>query len=334
MKHENYYFSTKKMNEILKFHPILKEKVWGGEKIKNVLNKFSVSRKIGESWELSGLPENVSVVSEGKYKGQSLNQLISVYKEKLSGKQVYEKYGEQFPLLIKFIDADDDLSVQVHPDDTVAQKIYGQNGKNELWYILDSDENAELILGLNKNLSREEFRKSIKRNTLTENLNRVKVKRGDIFFIPAGRIHAVKKGVLLAEIQQASDITYRIYDWNRKDLNGKYRDLHIDEACKVADLNVEKNYLTKYSDEQNTFIPCVSNQFFTVNLLKFDKEIHKDYYESDSFVVFICTKGNFRIKYSGKETSVSFGETVLLPAAIKNIKIIPEQESELLEVFV
>ncbi len=322
------------MNEILKFHPILKEKVWGGEKIKNVLNKFSVSRKIGESWELSGLPENVSVVSEGKYKGQSLNQLISVYKEKLSGKQVYEKYGEQFPLLIKFIDADDDLSVQVHPDDTVAQKIYGQNGKNELWYILDSDENAELILGLNKNLSREEFRKSIKRNTLTENLNRVKVKRGDIFFIPAGRIHAVKKGVLLAEIQQASDITYRIYDWNRKDLNGKYRDLHIDEACKVADLNVEKNYLTKYSDEQNTFIPCVSNQFFTVNLLKFDKEIHKDYYESDSFVVFICTKGNFRIKYSGKETSVSFGETVLLPAAIKNIKIIPEQESELLEVFV
>jgi len=322
------------MNEILKFHPILKEKVWGGEKIKNVLNKFSVSRKIGESWELSGLPENVSVVSEGKYKGQSLNQLISVYKEKISGKQVYEKYGKIFPLLIKFIDADDDLSVQVHPDDETAKNLYGQNGKNELWYILDSDENAELILGLNKNLSREEFRKSIKRNTLTENLNRVKVKRGDIFFIPAGRIHAVKKGVLLAEIQQASDITYRIYDWNRKDLNGKYRDLHIDEACKVADLNVEKNYLTKYSDEQNTFIPCVSNQFFTVNLLKFDKEIHKDYYESDSFVVFICTKGNFRIKYSGKETSVSFGETVLLPAAIKNIKIIPEQESELLEVFV
>lgn len=322
------------MNEVLKFYAILKEKVWGGKKIKNVLNKFSVSDKIGESWELSGLPENISVVSEGKYKGQTLNQLISVYKEKLLGKQVFEKFGEQFPLLIKFIDAADDLSVQVHPDDITAQKLYRQNGKNELWYILDSDKNAELILGLKKNLNPEEFRNSINNNTLTEILNRVKVKRGDVFFIPAGRIHAIKKGVLLTEIQQPSDITYRIYDWNRKGLDGNYRDLHIDEACEVVDLKIKQSYYTEYHDKINYFTKCVSNKFFTVNILKFNKEIQKDYSDSDRFIVYICTKGNFKLEYSGNEINVSFGETVLLPATISDIKLIPEDESELLEVYV
>lgn len=322
------------MNEVLKFYAILKEKVWGGKKIKNVLNKFSVSDKIGESWELSGLPENISVVSEGKYKGQTLNQLISIYKEELLGKQVFERFGEQFPLLIKFIDAADDLSVQVHPDDVTAQKKYRQNGKNELWYILDSDKNAELILGLNKNLNPEEFRNSINHNTLTEILNSVKVKRGDVFFIPAGRIHAIKKGVLLTEIQQPSDITYRIYDWNRKGLDGNYRDLHIDEACEVVDLKTKQSYYTEYHDKINCFTKCVSNKFFTVNILKFNKEIQKDYSNTDRFNVYICTKGNFKLEYSGNEINVSFGETVLLPATISDIKLIPEEESELLEVYV
>lgn len=321
------------MKEILKFYPILKEKVWGGKKIKNVLNKFSVSDKIGESWELSGLSENISVVSEGKYKGKTLNQLISVYKEKLLGKQVFEKFGVQFPLLIKFIDAADDLSVQVHPDDAVAQEMYCQNGKNEFWYILDSDKNAELILGLNRTINLREFRESINNNTLTEILNRVKVKKGDAFFIPAGRIHAIKKGVFLAEIQQSSDITYRIYDWNRKGLDGNSRDLHINEACMVADLQTKQSYLTKYPDKINCFAECVLNKFFTVNILKFNKEIQKDYSGTDRFTVYICTKGNFKLEYFGNEINVLFGETVLLPATISNIKLIPEGESELLEVY-
>ena len=322
------------MMQALKFHPILKEKVWGGKKLKTVLNKFSDSDKIGESWELSGLPGNVSVVSEGAFKGQTLKHLISKYKDVLVGKRVFEKYGENFPLLIKFIDAADDLSVQVHPNDETAQKLYGQNGKNELWYIMDSDRNSELILGLNKTLNTEEFRNSINKNTLTEHLNTVKIKKGDVSFIPAGRIHAIKKGVLLAEIQQSSDITYRIYDWNRKGLDGKYRKLHIDEACKVAELKTKKSYLTKYAEKINTFVQCVSNQYFSVNLLKFTSEIVKDYSETDSFIIFICTKGSFRLMYSENETKVSFGETVLLPAVIKKIKLIPDKESELLEVYV
>jgi len=320
--------------QALKFYPILKEKVWGGKKLKTVLNKSSDSDKIGESWELSGLPGNISVVSEGEFKGQTLNHLISKYKDVLVGKRVFEKYGENFPLLIKFIDAADDLSVQVHPNDETAQKLYGQNGKNELWYIMDSDRNSELILGLNKTLNTEEFRNSINRNTLTENLNTVKIKKGDVYFIPAGRIHAIKKGVLLAEIQQASDMTYRIYDWNRKGLDGKYRKLHIDEACKVAELKTKKSYLTKYSEKINTFVQCVSNQYFSVNLLKFNTEIVKNYSETDSFIIFICTKGSFRLMYSKNEIKVSFGETVLLPAVIKKIKLIPDKESELLEVFI
>ncbi len=322
------------MMQALKFYPILKEKVWGGKKLKTVLNKSSDSDKIGESWELSGLPGNISVVSEGEFKGQTLNHLISKYKDVLVGKRVFEKYGENFPLLIKFIDAADDLSVQVHPNDETAQKLYGQNGKNELWYIMDSDRNSELILGLNKTLNTEEFRNSINRNTLTENLNTVKIKKGDVYFIPAGRIHAIKKGVLLAEIQQASDMTYRIYDWNRKGLDGKYRKLHIDEACKVAELKTKKSYLTKYSEKINTFVQCVSNQYFSVNLLKFNTEIVKNYSETDSFIIFICTKGSFRLMYSKNEIKVSFGETVLLPAVIKKIKLIPDKESELLEVFI
>ncbi len=322
------------MMQALKFHPILKEKVWGGKKLKTVLNKFSDSDKIGESWELSGLPGNVSVVSEGEFKGQTINHLISKYKEILVGQRVLEKYGENFPLLIKFIDAADDLSVQVHPNDETAQKLYGENGKNELWYIMDNDRDSELILGLNKPLSKEEFRHSINKNTLTENLNSLKVKRGDIFFIPAGRIHAIKKGVLLAEIQQPSDITYRIFDWNRKGLDGKYRDLHVEEACMVADLKTEKSYLTKYPEKFNAFVQCVSNRYFTVNLLKFNREIIKDYTETDSFIVFLCTKGSFQLMYSGNEIKVSFGETILLPAVIKKIKLIPDKESELLEVYV
>lgn len=314
----------------LKFYPQLKEKVWGGEKLK----KSSVSDKIGESWELSGLPGNVSVVSEGEFKGQTLNNLIKEYKHILLGKRIYDTFGEKFPLLIKFIDAADDLSVQVHPDDETAQKLYNQNGKNELWYIVDNDEDAELILGLNKTYTHKEFRNAINKNTLTEKLNTVKVKKGDIYYIPAGRIHAIKKGILLTEIQQPSDITYRIYDWNRKGLDGKFRDLHIDEACNVADLNAIDSYLTNYPEKINAFVNCIINKFFSVSILKFNKDISKDYSEIDSFIVLICTKGEFNIKYSKGESTVSFGETVLIPADLKKIQLIPTCESELLEVYI
>ncbi len=318
----------------LKFQPILKEKIWGGNKLKTVLNKTSAFKKTGESWELSGLENNISIVSGGEFKGLSVNQLISQYKEDLLGKHVYEKFGNTFPLLIKFIDASDDLSVQVHPDDETAQKLYGENGKNELWYILDNDDGAELILGLKENTSIEDFKKAINNNTLTEKLNSVKVKKGDVFFIPAGRIHAVKKGILLAEIQQSSDTTYRIYDWNRKGLDGKLRELHINEACEVADLQSQKSYKSNCLKMKNEFVPCEQNQYFTVNILTFDTEIKKNYTAVDSFIIFLCTKGTFYLKYNNNRISVAYGETVLLPAAIKNVQFIPETESELLEIYI
>ncbi len=318
----------------LKFQPILKEKIWGGKKIKTILHKTSVSDNIGESWELSGLQNNVSIVSEGRFKEVTLNKLISEYKELLLGKSIYNKFGNRFPLLIKFIDASDDLSVQVHPDDKTARKLYGQNGKNELWYILESEKDAELIVGLKKTITLESFKEAIKNHTLTDKLNSEKVKRGDVFYIPSGRIHAIKKGVMLTEIQQPSDITYRIYDWDRKGLDGNYRELHIDEACKVADLKAKTYYKSEYEHAENEFVTCEANQNFTVNILNFNKEIRKNYSETDSFIVFICTKGAFRLLYSEKEVRVIFGETVLLPAVLKNITLIPETESELLEVYI
>ena len=317
----------------LKFNPILKEKVWGGQKLHSILNKNVKYDKTGESWELSSLPENISIVSDGKFKGVSLNELITKYKEQLLGKKIYDKYGKKFPLLIKFIDAADDLSIQVHPDNETAQKLYGENGKNELWYILDSDEDAELILGVKNNLNSEKFRKAVYENTIIEKLNTFNVKRGDVFYIPAGRIHAIKKGVLLAEIQQPSDITYRIYDWNRKGLNGKFRDLHIKEACEVAELSVSKTYYSDYPDKINEFVSCEKNSFFTVNILKCNKKIKKEY-RDDRFKVFLCTKGNFKLQYSGGEREIHYGETVLLPAVLKNISFIPDGECEILEVFV
>ncbi|NOZ35360.1 MAG: mannose-6-phosphate isomerase [Chlorobi bacterium] len=318
----------------LKFEPILKEKIWGGKKLKTVLNKAAASDNTGESWELSGLPNNVSVVSEGKLKGLALNKLISEYKELLLGNSIYNRFGQSFPLLIKFIDASDDLSVQVHPDDETARKLYGQNGKNELWYILESDKDAELIIGLKKTITLESFKEAIKNHTLTDKLNSEKVKRGDIFYIPSGRIHAIKKGVMLTEIQQPSDITYRIYDWNRKGLDGNYRKLHTEAACKVADLKAKLSYKSEYKHVKNEFATCETNQNFTVNILHFNKEIRKNYSETDSFIVYICTKGAFRLLYPKKEIHMIFGETVLLPAVLKNIILIPETESELLEVYI
>ncbi len=318
----------------LKFVPIQKEKIWGGKKLKTVLNKQSQYARTGESWELSALPEDVSVVSEGALKGQQLTELIADYKHKLLGKSVYEKFGNDFPLLIKFIDAADDLSVQVHPDDKTAQKKYKKNGKNECWYIIDHDKDAELIIGLKEDCKKDVFEQAIKENTLTEKLNSLKVQKGDVYFIPAGRIHAIKSGVLLAEIQQSSDITYRIYDWHRKGLDGKYRNLHIEEACAVSDLNAVKNSKTNYAKTKNSFNKCVANPYFVINFLRFDEALAKDYSETDSFVIYICTKGQFRIKYGDKETLQKFGETVLLPAALNKIQLIPNLESELLEVYI
>jgi len=318
----------------LKFNPIFKEKVWGGNRLQTVLNKSITSVKTGESWEISGLPDNLSVVSEGKYSGKNIQDLINIHKSDFLGEKIYKKFGNAFPLLIKFIDADDDLSVQVHPDDDFARKKHNENGKNEIWYILDTMPNSELILGVKKTVTKKEYLKISKNKQFSELLNSERIKTGDAFYIPAGRIHAIMKGVLLAEIQQSSDLTYRIYDWDRKDLNGKYRELHNELASEVVELEKKENYSINYKLIENK-AQLISNKYFTVNYLKLSYNIIPDYSEKDSFIVLMCISGKLQIKHKKINYSLSKGETILIPAIISNeILFVPEKTVELLEIYI
>ncbi|HBF89159.1 MAG TPA: mannose-6-phosphate isomerase [Bacteroidales bacterium] len=320
----------------LKFNPIYKEKVWGGQKLKNVLSKKNViSEKCGESWEISGVEGDISVVANGSLKGNNMEELIEVYMGDLVGDSVYEKFGLEFPLLIKFIDADDDLSVQVHPDDETAMELHNSFGKNEMWYVVQAEKDAELINGFSKSISREEFIAHLDNGTLKDVLNVEKVKAGEVFNIPTGRVHSIGKGILLAEIQQTSDITYRIFDWNRKDLNGNYRELHTDFAISVLNFELQSDYKLNYSSELNQTNAILANKYFTVNYLEIDKQLEKDYVTIDSFVIFMCIDGNFEIITDGNEIiNINKGETVLIPAEIKLVNINPKTKSTFLEVYI
>ena len=319
----------------LVFKPIFKEKLWGGEKIRTILNKdFSPLENCGETWEISGVQENTSVVSNGPLSGKDLNSLVREYKEKLVGKSVYKKHGETFPLLIKFIDANADLSIQVHPDDELAQKRHNSSGKSELWYIFQADEGASLISGFNKEVSKEEYLDHLKKGTLTEILNKEPVKAGDAFYLPAGRVHTIGKGLLLAEIQQTSDITYRIYDFDRVDKDGNKRELHTEEALDAIDYSFYKDYKTRYLEQQNTPSRLVDCKYFSTNKITFDRPLSRDYSNKDSFIIYVCFEGKFSIKTAEGSYAFQKGDAVLLPAAIKEVELIPEGETSLLETWV
>ncbi len=320
----------------LKFAPILKEKIWGGDKLKRFLNKDTVTKsKIGESWEISGVEENVSIVSNGFLSGNSLNELVEIYMGDLIGDAVYEKFGEEFPLLIKFIDASDDLSIQVHPDDVIAQKRHKAYGKTEMWYILQADKDAELITGFAQETTKQAYLTALNSGALKDLLHVEKVSPGDVFFIPPGRVHAIGKGILLTEIQQTSDITYRIYDWGRTDSNGNPRELHTDLALDVIDFKAYAKYKTDYAYKVNKTSNILKCPYFTTNILSFNQVIEKDYNLIDSFVIYICIEGNFKIEYNKVEfVEINFGECVLLPAIIKNIRLIPDDNCKLLEVYI
>ena len=319
----------------LKFEPIIKEKVWGGKKLKTRLNKPAHTENAGECWELSGIKNDESYVSNGFLKGKSLSSIIDEYKEDLLGKAVYSIYGSEFPLLIKFIDAADDLSVQVHPDDDFAKKNHKENGKNEIWYVLEAEPDAQLVLGLNKKVSKEEYIEAVESKTIQNILNRVPVKKGDVAYIPAGRIHAIMKGVLLAEIQQTSDLTYRIYDWDRKDLDGKYRPLHTELASQVVDLEVKTDYLTNYEPIVNQPVQLIQNKFFTVSIIEISEKSIYTVSMSNSFIIYIHLEGNAIINSRGNDpTSVKKGETVLLPACLEGVHLVSETKSTFLEIYI
>ncbi|HNW97911.1 MAG TPA: mannose-6-phosphate isomerase [Bacteroidales bacterium] len=325
------------MNQLypLKFKPIFKDKLWGGDKVNKLFGKnFSPLPNCGESWELSGVDENLSVVENGFLKNNNIKELIEVYMGDLVGEKVFEKFGLQFPILIKIIDSREWLSIQVHPDDTLAKKRHNENGKTEMWYILDADKNGELISGFNKEINKEIYLDYFEKNNLTEILNFEKVNKGDVFYIPSGRIHALGPGVCLAEIQQTSDITYRIFDWNRVDDKGNPRQLHTKEAVDAIDYSYQKNYRTNYSLYNDSPSNLVKSPYFTTNLLSLNKTVPRDYYDLDSFVILMCVEGSFDLNYHEGKEKINAGQTILIPAELNEIQIEPHQSCKTLEIYI
>lgn len=322
----------------LKFKPILKEKIWGGNKLATVLNKPQGNlQNIGESWELSGFGEDVSVVSNGFLQDNTIEELIEVYMGDLVGDAVFSKFGTTFPLLFKFIEASDNLSIQVHPNDDIANKRHNSWGKTEMWYVLEAEPDAKLVAGFNCPMDRQKYLDHFNNGTLRDIVKWEQAKPGDVFFIPAGRIHSIGPNILLAEVQQSSDITYRIYDWDRVDANGNSRELHTDWAVDAIDYSFSKEYRTPYVINKNKSIKVVENQYFTTNILDFDKEIEIDYGRLDSFVVYMAVEGKTLICAPGLDEPVEIakGETVLIPAEMKEIELKPlSGNSRLLEVYI
>lgn len=318
----------------LKFQPIYKEKIWGGHKIHSVLGKdFTPLPNCGESWEVSTMNDNASIITNGFLKGNALDEILSVYMGDLVGEKVFDLYGETFPLLIKFIDANDDLSVQVHPNDEMSEKPYGENGKTEMWYVINADKDAKINIGFNTPMTQEKLEKHITNNTLEDILHYVNTQAGDVFYIPAGKVHAIGKGVLLAEIQQASDITYRLYDYNRKDKNGKLRPLHIKEAYQAIDYENTNNDPIRKTLHKNNTTNLLQSPYFVTNILSFDKQVEKIYTDVDSFVIYICIEGHAHIHYNKNKESISKGECILLPAMIEDAVFIPHGNCTLIETY-
>jgi len=325
------------MNKLypLKFYPLLKEKIWGGTKMKSLAGiDFDPLPNCGEAWVISGVQGNETVVANGWLAGNNLNELIEIYMDELVGEKVYEKFGEEFPLLIKFIDANDYLSIQVHPDDALAQKRGLTAGKTEMWYIMDADKDSELISGFREKIDKEEYQKLLQEKKLREVLNVEKVKKGDVYYMPSGRVHAIGPGIFLAEIQQTSDVTYRIYDWDRVDEQGNGRELHIAEALDAIDFEVRKDYKTTYKSKLNSTSKVVNSPYFKTNILEFDQAIAKDYEEMDSFILYICVEGVCNILAEETETGLRMGEAVLIPNGITKAQLFPKERCKLLEVFV
>jgi mannose-6-phosphate isomerase len=323
-----------KLNQLIKFQPILKDKIWGGEKLATLLNKQSARKDIGESWEISDVEGDTSIVVNGELKGQNLKQLIAEFKADLVGEKIYTHFGEKFPLLIKFIDAKEALSIQLHPHDDLAKKRHNSFGKTEMWYVMQADEKANLIVGFQKEVTSKEYIEHLENKTLLDILNVDEVENGDVYFIPTGRVHAIGAGVLLAEIQQTSDITYRIYDWDRPNPDGTFRDLHTEEAIDAIDYSAQNSYKTVYSKEQNKASEIVSCPYFTTNVLPINGEVFINHEEKDSFVIYMCVAGNIEFKYQNQIEKLQMGETILIPNCIKNIVVSSEEKSELLEVYI
>ncbi len=315
----------------LKFNPILKSVIWGGEKIAPYKGIATEQHDIGESWELSGVAGDESVVAAGEYAGMRLPELIARFKGELVGEKVFAKHGTEFPLLIKFIDARQDLSIQVHPNDALSKARHNKNGKTEMWYVVGADAGAHLLSGFSKRVTPEQYVASVENHTITELLTDYPVAPGDLFFLPAGRIHAIGGGSFVAEIQQTSDVTYRIYDYGRKGADGKPRELHTELAKEAIDYTVLPDYRTHYEPQKNAETPLVSCPYFTTSLYDLDAPAEKELATLDSFLIVICVGGSGTLVDSeGNETPLRQGETVLVPASTQQVRFVPDGTMKLL----
>lgn len=319
----------------LKFKTIFKDKIWGGEKISTYLGKdFSPLPNCGETWEISGVKSDVSIVANGPLTGTSLADLLADKKEELVGKKNYERFGNEFPLLIKFIDANEDLSIQVHPNDEMAKERHNSKGKTEMWYVLQADAGASLISGFNQKVTKELYLEKFNAGQLTDILNKEEVAAGDVFFLPAGRVHTIGKGLLIAEIQQTSDITYRIYDFDRVDDKGNKRELHVEEALDAIDYTFYDEYKTKYNATLNQAVELVDCPYFTTNILAFTQETARDYSITDSFIIHVCVEGAYILKYGVEELPVQMGDCVLIPATAGKVVLQTNKNFKILESYI
>lgn len=317
------------------FQPILKKIIWGGSDICPFKGITPIQEGIGESWELSHVEGNISLIENGSLANQNLDDLIKTYGASLLGKKVIEQFGTTFPLLIKFIDARDNLSIQVHPDDKLAKERHNSFGKTEMWYVIKAAEGANLYSGFSQQIDANEYVKRVENNTIMDVLQCYEVKPGDVFFLPAGRVHAIGAGCFIAEIQQTSNITYRIYDYNRKDANGNGRELHTELAKDAIDYSILSDYRTAYTEEKDKAVELVSCKYFTTNLLNIDKELNRDFSNLDSFVVYICMEGSLILQDNkGNKLTIHQGQTVLIPAETTSVSLTPTPGTKLMETYI
>lgn len=314
----------------LQFEPIFKDRIWGGTKLKSLLHKPIESDITGESWEISTVEDNVSIVANGSFKGKSLNELIEDFPEAVLGSKIYAEFGKQFPLLFKYLDAKEDLSIQLHPNDELAKKYHNSFGKTEMWYVMQADKDSRLIIGFKDKSSSEEYIDNLKNKTLLDILDVKKVNQGDVFLIETGTIHAIGAGVVIAEIQQTSDITYRVYDFDRTDVNGKQRELHLDKALEAINYDAFETQRF-YSKEENTSNEVVNCQYFTTNFIPLQGEIPV-YKNKESFTVYMCVDGEFKLTADSGSFAYKKGDTVLIPAVLSDYRL--SGQASLLEIYI
>ncbi|MDR0971182.1 MAG: class I mannose-6-phosphate isomerase [Bacteroidales bacterium] len=319
----------------LKFMPLFKNKIWGGNKIRDIMHiDYSPLPNCGELWVLSAVEDNETIIENGYLQECTLKEAIGLYFDDIVGEKCFDKFQDNFPLLFKIIDANDALSIQVHPDDKMARKMGEENGKNEMWYIIDAEKDSQIIDGFNKDLTKTEFINSLNNKNLTSILNIEKPNKGDFFFIPSGRIHAIGKGVLLAEIQQSSDTTFRVYDWDRKDEKGKGRKLHIEEALEALDFRKAPfDAKGNYDYKLNNTSKLLDTPYFTTNVLHLSQALKKDFSLLDSFIVYLCIEGSGFIHSLNTKVEIKMGEAILVPALCNDVIIEPKGYISLIETY-